>query len=249
METGQLRELKPKLGYFGDASWSPDGRELLTVGRDVKGRSQGLYRIDVKTGDVALVAARPPGASGPQWGHDGKHVVYRRAASIVERDLASGTEREVVRIPTSGVGGFGLSPDGRTVAFDATDASRIESLYVTPIAGGTPRELFHPEVTNVQIGYWDWTSDGRAIAMVLRGRDSDFRELWIVDVESGRSRKLDVDISRWIIEDGFHVDRAGKQIAFVANAGAAGLEIRALENFLPAASPPARTGARNRGRD
>ncbi len=34
-------------------------------------------------------------------------------------------------------------------------------------------------------------------------------------------------------EDGFSVDRAGKQIAFVANAGQPGLEIRALENFLP----------------
>ena len=47
METGQLRELKLKLGYFGFVQWSPDGRELLTVGRDIKGRNKGLYRIDV----------------------------------------------------------------------------------------------------------------------------------------------------------------------------------------------------------
>ncbi len=32
MESGQLRELKPKLGYFAFVRWSPDGRELLTGG-------------------------------------------------------------------------------------------------------------------------------------------------------------------------------------------------------------------------
>ena len=232
MDSGQLRELKHKLWYFGSVKWSPDGRELLTGGRDLKGRNQGLYRIDVKTGDTALVAPQPLGGSSPQWGPDGTHVYHRRGASIVERDLASGTEREVLSIPTPGVNGFGLSPDGRTIAFDATDSSGAESLFVMPIAGGTPRQVFRPSTTDQHIGRWDWTSDGRALGMALR-RDNESHELWIVDVDSGRSRKLDVDIRHWIIGDGFHIDRAGKQIAFVANAGQPGLEIRALENFLP----------------
>ena len=233
MDTGQLRELKHKLGYFGSVTWSPDGRELLTGGRDLKGRNQGLYRIDVKTGDAALVVPQSLGGSSPQWGPDGTQVYYRRGSSIVERNLASGAERDVLSIPTPGVGGFGLSPDRRTVAFDATDSSGAKSLLVMPIAGGTPRQVFRPKATDQRIGRWDWTSDGRAIAMVLRRGDSEPRELWTVDVDSGRSRKLDVDIGHWIIEDGFHIDRAGKQIAFVANAGQPGLEIRALENFLP----------------
>jgi hypothetical protein len=75
--------------------------------------------------------------------------------------------------------------------------------------------------------------------MARRG-DSESRELWIVDVDNGSPRKLDVNIDRWIIEDGFHIDRAGKQIAFVANAGQPGLGIRALENFLPAPNPHSR---------
>jgi hypothetical protein len=36
-----------------------------------------------------------------------------------------------------------------------------------------------------------------------------------------------------LLQDGFRLDRAGKQIAFVAAAGKPGLEIRARENFLP----------------
>ena len=55
-----------------------------------------------------------------------------------------------------------------------------------------------------------------------------------MDVESGRARKLDIAVDNWLIMDGFRFDRTGKQVAFVAAAGQPGLEIRALENFLPA---------------
>jgi hypothetical protein len=70
----------------------------------------------------------------------------------MERDLASGTEREVLSIPNPGVGGFGLSPDGRAVAFDATDSSGAESLFVMPIAGGTPRQVFAINTSGVGTG-------------------------------------------------------------------------------------------------
>jgi hypothetical protein len=52
-------------------------------------------------------------------------------------------------------------------------------------------------------------------------------------VTDERPRKLDIDVSSWMLEDGFRIDRSGTKVAFVANAGQPGLEIRALENFLP----------------
>ena len=55
METGQLREVKLKLGYFLFARWSPDGKELLTIGTDLRGRNNGLYRIDVHSGEATLI--------------------------------------------------------------------------------------------------------------------------------------------------------------------------------------------------
>lgn len=64
--------------------------------------------------------------------------------------------------------------------------------------------------------------------------DTGRKELWLVPVTEERPRKLDVDVDNWLLMDGFRLDRAGKQIAFVAAAGNPGLEIRALENFLPA---------------
>ena len=57
METGQLRELKLKLGYFVFARWSPTGGSSSRPDATSKGRNNGLYRIDVQTGDATLVVA------------------------------------------------------------------------------------------------------------------------------------------------------------------------------------------------
>lgn len=77
-----------------------------------------------------------------------------------------------------------------------------------------------------------WTADGRAL-VVAKQKETDRQELWIADASGAQPRKLDIDITNWMIEDGFHFDQAGRQVAFVAAAGQPGLEIRALENFLP----------------
>ena len=231
-ETGQLRELRTRLNYFFFPRWSPDGRELLARGTDLKGRN-GLYRIDTQTGDVTLVAAPYPGNSLPQWAADGKHVYYRRDSSIVERDLASGTEHEAVRIPSAGVGEFAVSPDGRTLAYNSTDPTGTENLFVMPLSGGTPRSLLRVSAPERLNWRFDWTSDGRALAVAKERADTGRKELWLAPVTDEKPRKLDVDVNNWLLMDGFKVDRAGKQIAFVAAAGNPGLEIRALENFLP----------------
>ncbi len=80
---------------------------------------------------------------------------------------------------------------------------------------------------------FDWTADGQALALVKERTDVGKRELWLVPFTGEHARKLDVDIDNWLVGDGFRLDRAGKQIAFVAAAGQPGTEIRALENFLP----------------
>jgi Tol biopolymer transport system component len=234
METGQLRELRTKLQYFFFPSWSPDGREILTRGTDLKGR-QGLYRIDTQTGDVTLVVAPYPGSAMPRWAADGKHVYYRRESSIIERDLASGTEREAMRVPTAGARDFAVSPDGLNVAYSAGEPTSTQSVFVMPFAGGTPRLLLRVNAPERLAWRFDWTSDGRALAIAKERGDTGRKELWLLPVNGEKPRKLDVDVDNWLLDEGgFQLDLAGKQIAFAAAAGKPGLEIRALENFLPA---------------
>jgi len=176
METGQLRDLRPKLAYFFFPRWSPDGLELLARGTDLQGRT-GPYRIDTQTGDVTLVVAPCPASSMPQWAAAGKRAYYRRDSSIVERDLAAGTEREAVRIPTAGAEEFAVSPDGRDVAYHAAEPSGTQNLFVMPFAGGTARSLLRVSAPERLISWFDWTSDGRALAVAKERGATGRKEL------------------------------------------------------------------------
>ena len=60
-------------------------------------------------------------------------------APLVERDLASGVERELIR---GNLGGAALSPDGRYLATSNVDlATKSKSIMLVPVAGGEPRVL------------------------------------------------------------------------------------------------------------
>jgi Tol biopolymer transport system component len=233
IDTGHQREVKLKLGYFFFPSWSPDGRELLVRGRDLRGRNNGLYRIDIESGEATLVSGSALGQSQPKWAADGKHVHYRRGSSVIERNLASGDERELVRIAHDTPGEIAVSPDGRHVAYLARQKPGSYGLFIIPIAGGTSQLLLAAEAPERLMYRFDWTADGAAIAIATRHDDTANQALWMVPIDGGKPRRLDVDINNWLLGDGFRFDRAGKRVAFVAAAGKPGLEIRALENFLP----------------
>lgn len=234
MDTGQLREVNLKLGYFFFPRWSPDGRELLVRGVDLRGRNNGLYRIDVESGNTTLVVAPFPGQSMPQWMPDGEHAYYRRGASVLQRNLASGAEREVVRIQAARAGEIAISPDGGSLAYYATEPTGSQTLSVMPVTGGDARVLFEVKPPLRLLFRFEWTGDGRALVIATHHDDTAEQVLWLIPADGGPPRKLDIDISKWSVLDGFRIDRGGQQIAFVASAGNPGLEIRAFENFLPA---------------
>jgi Tol biopolymer transport system component len=234
VETGALRELKVKLGYFFFPRWSPDGRELLTRGSDVRGRNNGLYRIDVQTGEVRLVASPYPGETLPNWAADGQHVHFRRGSTLIERNLASGAERSVVELDGGSPREAVVGPDGRRVAYTTADAAGDTTLWVRTIAAGSPQPLLRG-TSKERVFQVQWTSEGRSLVVVREHDETGRRQLWLVPADGAAPRKLDIDVDNWMLGDGYRFDASGKQIAFVAAAGQAGLEIRALENFLPAA--------------
>jgi Tol biopolymer transport system component len=194
MQTEELRELKPNLGYFTFSRWSPDGRELLVQGRDPRGRNRGLYRIDVRTGGTTLVAS-PGGATSPQWAADGKHVYFLRRGSLTERHLVSGVEREVVRIPEPGAWGVAVSPDERHIAYATGEEPGPQDILVMPVAGGASRAVLRVAAPELLLGF-HWTADGAALAVAKRFEQDGPRELWLVPANSGKPRKLDIDVTR-----------------------------------------------------
>jgi len=238
-ETGQVRELRPALAYFGFPRWSPTGRALMLPGTDLKGR-QALFNIDAQTGDVSILLTAEDidkSIASPQWGADGKSVYYRTPDQrLIARDLTSRKETEAGRASAEWRA-FAISPDGRSVAAIATDASSNTTVVVGPLQGErrTVLRLTRP-ASIVSTQDFAWTLDGRALIVVKQPtQDRDHNEVWLVPLDGAAPRRLEIDTDSWQLDNGFRLSPDGRQIAFVASAGKRGQEIWALENFLPPA--------------
>ena len=115
METGSMRELYPPLSYMAPPRWSPDNRQFIARGADLKGRS-GIVRIDATTGDASLVVPNEVCTGGPYWAPDSKSFFCYRFTEqeIVQVDVQSGA---VLRKFHAEGQGTGVSPDGRYIVY------------------------------------------------------------------------------------------------------------------------------------
>jgi Tol biopolymer transport system component len=232
METGEVREIHPKLiGTINSLRWAPDGRSLAVQGTDAKAR-QGIYRVDVQTGEVSLIMQDTGGAAVPEWAPDGKKLFYARRGRIVELDLASGKEREVVR--TENPCRISLSPDGRYLACQTFGDEPIKNrtLVAIPAEGGEPRELIRLHEPESFGGFTAWTPDSRSVLFWKVLSALEYKsEYWLVPLAGGQSRKVDLGIEgAYAVR--IHPD--GTRVAFTAGENKS--EVWVMENFLSALS-------------
>jgi len=247
-ETGQTRELTPSPGLvqLGSLTWAPDGASFTAAGWDIKGR-QGFFRIDALTGDSTVIMARDEN-EGPRflaWSPGGDKLYYRRRVpdrkefAVAERDVSSGTERELIRKPF--VGQFSLSPDGRFIAVGTTDSTSASAVLI-PIAGGEPRELMRVDQAGLAPGFWGqvfvvagWTSDSRSV-FVGRWPPGGQPDACLVSLV-GDVRKLDLSMDATVKRFGpVRVQPNGRQVAFQVHEPSKTGEVWVLENFLATSS-------------
>ena len=272
-DTGRLRELRPQLEiYVGGAGlrWSPDGRSLAIQATDSKGR-QGIFRIDAVTGEATPIAlsSREPGGqgdsfTGPMWAPDGQSIYYSRVnrtaglTIVVERDLSSGKEREVIRKSGRPPSTADLSPDGKYLAGMGGDyfagapampgRTRKWNVWLSPVRGGEPTELMRAESHGA--GVLMWAPDNRSIFVYsIKDKSRGDREVWRVPIDGTEPQKLDLNVNSLgplaNSDQQFQAHPDGKRVAFAATEPAKPWEVWALENFLPAApvrapAPPRR---------
>lgn len=238
METGAEREVHLASALDRVASWinlAPDG-SYVTYGRDLRGR-YGIFRIDANDGRVTPIVFRGPegraGVEGFFWSPDGAKMYYRAATAglggVVERDVASGTERTVV---DGQFRSMTLSPDGRwftlgRMDMEATKRGEVgtSAVLLAPVGGGEPRELFRGLVMATP----QWTPDGRAI-LVSKVITETVNELWLVPIDGSASRKFE-----FAVPFGFRLSPDGRQLAY--DVGDDKSEVWAVENFMSALKP------------
>jgi Tol biopolymer transport system component len=235
-ETGEVRELASRLDRVSWVRWSPDGRSLLAPA-SVDGGFP-LCRIDVQSGGFECMDLKSLGWEGA-WSADGKAIFYCRGwsgtpktASIVARDIATGQEKELhsVTEPSHYFAGVALSPDGRQLAL-AVGEGGSKVLKVLPAEGGEARDVLR----GVQMplpGSVAWAPDGTGLLFTRKPNPrSPTTELWLVPVQGGDPRKLDLAADN-MRDVRTHPD--GRHVAYTA--GKDRMEVWALSNFLPAAA-------------
>ena len=207
---GTERTLPTKLldGYFPaqmGPAWFPDSRSVLVSDTDQANRKTSFRRVDVESGQETLVFEAtyqtiwPLVAIAP----DGKSLFYSRLEPdsdptmnrlrLVRRDIASGTETELYRAVSGGVGFFALTiaPDGRRLAFMANVGPNQRHLMTLSTDGGTPVILYRGGYSNPQPQAAVWTRDGKHI--LFKAEDGRQRtRVWAVPSDGGEARKLDL---------------------------------------------------------
>lgn len=246
VETGEARDVPVRLNQVPyPVRWFPDGKSVLVGAYDSPKRDQvAFYRVDTETGDHHLVRSSPGGGpvrSEVSW--DGSTFFFwtggepKFRGGLIARDLKTGQEREIARVPYLDGSGFtraAVSPDDRFVAFRApVDGSQWTALRLVPAAGGELRELFRfrlsETIGNDEIA---WTPDGSNILFVRNTGKDGTPELWRIPIAGGEPQRTGLSMKDMNFVT-VHPD--GRRIAFKSGEGrGAQGEVWVLENFLPA---------------
>jgi dipeptidyl aminopeptidase/acylaminoacyl peptidase len=243
--TGEMRRVGATLTESRVVDWSSDGQSLLMKSRDATGRD-GVFRIDVASGQAAPIFLSDGLSVVAHWSPDGRKIYFNRRGMFVERDLTTGTERDVSDDTGELFGA--LSPDGRYFAVARADrVANTTSLLLVPVNGGQTREVLRlmPPEGLFRPGEGAWTPD--SAALIVQKHTGSRWELWFVPVTGAPPRKLAIDPAIW--REGIAVSTSGAVRVFQGDGafslspdgrtaavviGRAVNEVWALENFMPA---------------
>jgi hypothetical protein len=142
----------------------------------------------------------------------------------VERDLASGQERELFRRKVMSPQSFSISPDGRYLAVIAGD-DKDAALTLIPLSGGETRDILRGTkagFVSSNVLYTAWTADSQHVLLTWE------KEVRAIPVSGGPTKQIEIGIEKM---RGLRVQPGGNKLAFFT-AGSNPDEIWTLENFL-----------------
>ncbi len=176
--------------------WSPDGQRLVVVQAPRNADSGPIQIVDLASGTVIR-----PGISGSvvYWSGDGSIVYLRdgtlrrfRPTTLEDVSLTDAQEGRVQE-PVA------LSPDGKSIAYSATDAQGVNHLWILNL---DLRTRYRPVGLDDPADHPAWSPNGTKLA--FRRLTATGPELWVYDLSASgassyrRGGPLDITGSAWL---------------------------------------------------
>jgi Tol biopolymer transport system component len=196
-----------------DPSWSPDGTKIVYES-NVDGNWE-LRMIDLLTGAKTRLTDHLSPDINPVWHPDGTHIAFQSSREdglwqIYELEIATGI---ITRLSdgTSDDTNPQYSPDGESILYKSSN-TELRSLFIMNRAGDVTATVM---ITNTNVNYGIWSSDGAYIAM-QETRITGTTVITIYEVATGAVRLLTADNASafspaWICDT--------TNVVFVSNAG------------------------------
>ena len=263
MESGEATAavMFPVDGSFGPILWMPDGVSLVAFGLG----KTGIYRLNTETGDASAVILDP--TIGPDFAlsPDGKTLYYHRRPTpsddvLIERDIDTGREREIIRRPFLSSLSVNLSPDGKYIAAPTVDIpSNNRVILLIPTDWREPvRELMRVpyglkpesmsqsalnfELNNRTLEFVSWAGDSQSLVLKKFSRDANKSdELFSVHLDGKESGKVNIPTAPLVFANPgptITISPGQRHVAYTISEPPAPLitEVSILENFLPRAT-------------
>jgi Tol biopolymer transport system component len=182
----------PSCGDFGGSqiSWSPDSSRVVLP----RGRSLYVFNIDRDSfRRLTNCGTRTCFDMHPAWAADGSRILFVRFHTPYSESIHSvapdGSHLKRLTKLHGSARNPAWSPDGRRIAFDATDGLS-DRLFVTA-AGKSPPRLLHSGPSGTGPGVPAWSPNGRWIAyLTTPGTPGSFRAAVRVVRPNGTDRRL-----------------------------------------------------------
>ncbi|MGA3088178.1 MAG: hypothetical protein ABSD75_06175 [Terriglobales bacterium] len=145
-----------------------------------------LETVAIDSTDRRVVYTAASHFEAPNWTRDGAFFFFNREGHILRLPVSGGAPTTIdTGTATHCNNDHGISPDSEWLAIsDQSQPDRQSSVYIVPIAGGTPRR-----VTQGSPSYWHgWSPDGTTLAFVGQ-RNGNF-DIYTIPVTGGEETRL-----------------------------------------------------------
>lgn len=182
---------------------SPDGRHIFFY--NVAWREE-LKRLDLASRNFSNLGPNS-GFMHVSFSRDRNWIAYIDPAhGGLYRSRLDGTDRVELIGQREDASFPRWSPDGKWILFDGTTPSGMSTTYLIPAMGGGPEPLLESQT---EVRDADWSGDGGKIVLArsLGPKDSDGRELQIVDFATRKTETIPdsehLAMSRWSYDGRF----------------------------------------------